>query len=94
MNKKQLVVMWVGIGAIILGLLVLLNASYVNSSYVGGFDGFRVIPREIFLFVLWVFGVVIVTAGLIVSFSNNNYKLIKELIETFKNKKNKKSKDE
>ncbi|MFA5239066.1 MAG: hypothetical protein WC476_05070 [Phycisphaerae bacterium] len=70
MNKKQLIVMWVGIGAIILGLLVLLNASYVNSPYVGGFDGFRVIPCQIFLFVLWVFGVVIITAGLIVTFDD------------------------
>ena len=67
MNTKQIICMWCGIGAIILGILILLDASYIDRPGVCG-DEFRVIPDQIFLFVLWVFGVTLLTGGLIFTF--------------------------
>ena len=60
MNKKQLVSLWCGIGAVVLGFLTAYTEIYAEEY-----------GSVVALFILWVFVVAIVTGGLILTFEVN-----------------------
>ena len=68
MNKKQLISMWCGIGAIVLGIPFLWNECYVPPEVWGVSGSFSAKPAPIILYILWVCGISIVSRRLIITF--------------------------
>jgi len=79
MNKKQLISMWLGIGAFLYGIATLFGNNQVTAVSVAGIPPddihitssyFDINSLDFSLFILWVFVVVIITVGLIITFKD------------------------